>query len=323
MNSTRLQYFDQMKGIAILLVVIGHVVQFGYGFNPSDVVNMLGVFHMPVFFYISGYLAYKSTTEVPVCKRLLQKSCQLLIPLAVVGTSYCILKDHNTLTWATTGFGGYWFLYSLAFLTIFFILFEQLAQKTTRWYVYVGLWILPYLIFIFLKIKHIEIGLGNFVPIENMVTYYRYYLIGWLCHKYSPMDKFLLENNILYALAFIAYILQWYFCTHHNILLIFLGGMGAIIVLQNWLNSHNAESRLLRILSYLGQNSLCIYVFHYFFIPDVSEVMHNFLQVENPFIWMLTFALFLTIPIIAASVLLGSIVRKNRYLKFFVLGKTK
>ncbi len=42
----RLTYFDQMKGLAILLVVIGHIVQFSLGYNPSDVVDMLAILHI-------------------------------------------------------------------------------------------------------------------------------------------------------------------------------------------------------------------------------------------------------------------------------------
>lgn len=53
--SNRISYFDQMKGVAIILVVVGHIMQFSFGYNQSDVVRMLGIFHMPIFFYISGY----------------------------------------------------------------------------------------------------------------------------------------------------------------------------------------------------------------------------------------------------------------------------
>ena len=55
----RIDYFDQMKGVAILLVVIGHVMQFSFGIPKSNVVDMLGIFHMPIFFFVSGYFTYK------------------------------------------------------------------------------------------------------------------------------------------------------------------------------------------------------------------------------------------------------------------------
>lgn len=320
----RLQYFDLMKGTAILLVVIGHVVQFCFGYNHSDVVNMLSIFHMPIFFYISGYFAYKSVDMnwKQVCYRLLKKVQQLLFPLIVVGGTYCLLKGNDIIEWAKSGFGGYWFLYSLAILTVFFVFFEHLARKVSKWYVYVALWVIPYLCIMFLKVRHMEL-VGHFISVDNMVTYYRYYLIGWLCHKYNPFNKFLLENKILYALAFVAYLLQWHFCDQHNMLLIFAGGMGAIIVLQNWFCCQASAKQPMKLLSYMGRNSLTIYVFHYFFIPNASNVLHDVLQVGNPFIWMLAFAMLLVVPIIIASCFVGSLVNNNRYLRFIILGKVK
>lgn len=45
----RIEYFDQMKGVAILLVVIGHVMQFSFGIPKSNVVDMLSICHMGYF----------------------------------------------------------------------------------------------------------------------------------------------------------------------------------------------------------------------------------------------------------------------------------
>ena len=56
----RLEYFDQMKGIAILLVVVGHVMQFSFGIAKSNVVDMLGIFHMPIFFLLVDTLLIKN-----------------------------------------------------------------------------------------------------------------------------------------------------------------------------------------------------------------------------------------------------------------------
>ncbi len=252
---------------------------------------------------------------------IFQKAGQLLIPLFVAGSAYCIFKGNDIFVWIKSGFGGYWFLYVLAILSIFFILFERIARVFSRCYLYAGLWIIPYCLFVFMKIKHIEIGGGSLIPINHFVNYYRYYLIGWLCHKYKYMNKFLLENKIVYPFAFIVYLLQWHYCDYHNMFLIFAGALGAIIVLQSWFYYRVNDSHTLKILSHIGRNSLNIYIFHYFFIPDVSNVMYDFLNVENPFIWTLLFSLLLAIPIVLASCFIGDIVNHNKYLRFVILGK--
>ena len=59
----RLEYLDQMKGIAIWLMVIGHVMLFSFKVSDTPVQQMLGIFDMPIFFFVSGYLAYKTTRK--------------------------------------------------------------------------------------------------------------------------------------------------------------------------------------------------------------------------------------------------------------------
>ena len=49
-NYKRINWIDQAKGIGILLVVIGHMN------IPQDLSKIIFSFHMPLFFFISGYL---------------------------------------------------------------------------------------------------------------------------------------------------------------------------------------------------------------------------------------------------------------------------
>ena len=61
MNTAGKEYFyhlDMMKGIAIVLVVIGHVMLFTFDINPSEPSKFI-YFNMPLFFYISGFLAFR------------------------------------------------------------------------------------------------------------------------------------------------------------------------------------------------------------------------------------------------------------------------
>lgn len=62
----RIQYIDAMRGFAILLVVIAHLVQYNFedAFH-NDIFNTIYSFHMPLFFFISGCVsttAFKDET---------------------------------------------------------------------------------------------------------------------------------------------------------------------------------------------------------------------------------------------------------------------
>ena len=58
----RLNYIDRLKGFAILTVVAGHVYLFGMDHSESIWQDVIGSFHMPLFFIMSGYTAGKVNT---------------------------------------------------------------------------------------------------------------------------------------------------------------------------------------------------------------------------------------------------------------------
>ena len=72
----RIYYFDIAKGILILMVVIGHVVEMG------PVNQFVYTFHMPAFFIISGImLNYSTVLKKPLYKVIYKKIYTLIIPL--------------------------------------------------------------------------------------------------------------------------------------------------------------------------------------------------------------------------------------------------
>lgn len=64
----RLNYMDIMKGLAIIMVAMGHI-----GTHGGKLIYM---FHMPLFFFISGYFYKESYTNVPI--ELLKKRSKTL-----------------------------------------------------------------------------------------------------------------------------------------------------------------------------------------------------------------------------------------------------
>ena len=53
----RLGYLDAMRGLAIVLVVMGHLmIRFGISGYENVLWTMVVGIHLPVFFFISGYL---------------------------------------------------------------------------------------------------------------------------------------------------------------------------------------------------------------------------------------------------------------------------
>ena len=54
-NKPRMHYMDLLKGIAIFMVVMGHVLTVCIrGIDAATSFSIIGEVHVPIFFFISG-----------------------------------------------------------------------------------------------------------------------------------------------------------------------------------------------------------------------------------------------------------------------------
>ena len=83
MGSKRLDWIDIAKGIAIILVIVGHTVP-----NPSPLRHAIFSFHMPVFFILAGY-----TFRPKPWRELLSGSVsRLLVPYVVLALAWQVRR---------------------------------------------------------------------------------------------------------------------------------------------------------------------------------------------------------------------------------------
>lgn len=57
----RIENIDIAKGIGIILMVIGHAC-----YPHIYIFNCIYIFHMPLFFFLSGFLFKESSTHKPI-----------------------------------------------------------------------------------------------------------------------------------------------------------------------------------------------------------------------------------------------------------------
>ena len=99
----RIVFIDQLKGIAIFGVVLGHLIGHNAG-SDNGLWTFIYSFHMPLFMFISGYLAsVTSTAETlswnKIGRTILKKSRTLLLPSLTWGIviPYFLLEKTGTL----------------------------------------------------------------------------------------------------------------------------------------------------------------------------------------------------------------------------------
>lgn len=117
MNYKRLLYIDNLRGILILLVILGHCIQFlDADFDHNLAFKYIYAFHMPLFMFISGFVGFLQKSGFQVIKK---RFCQLIIPFTAWSVILYFINSNKTggrfLIISSTqigryGFFGYYFL---------------------------------------------------------------------------------------------------------------------------------------------------------------------------------------------------------------------
>lgn len=324
----RIDYIDRMKGMAIFLVVMGHV--YGMAFAQSDDVayRVISSFHMPLFMFLSGLVAcFGATTPFWNLKKLSRKLRGLVLPLIVFGMCFTMTwaKDFETglkCFWESPNKNGYWYLMTLAVfyvsLSIYRLNFKQ------KWYIDV---VLAIAIWggMFTLWKNTAQTKDYFCML-NCGNFYPFFILGVMTTKYNLLDK-MHKANWLFSLCIVAY--AFLFCVdmpfHALVSLnkhIFLPFCMVYIVVTLFVGRHGAMSYGEKILDFVGKRTLDIYVIHYFFIKMIhlKDLGINWEVTDNSLL-MFIVAIGLSVVITALSIGVGYVLHQGRIIEKFVYGK--
>lgn len=134
-----------MRGFTMILVVAYHVAQecFLQDVKHSSSLPFLVLMRMPLFFFVSGFLAYKADFlwTLPSLGRQLWKKTKIQVIPAVVFFFLCIaLRSKYNHAWddfqhnlAVPTKGGYWFTWVLLQMFVIYYLFSWLVATFNRW----------------------------------------------------------------------------------------------------------------------------------------------------------------------------------------------
>lgn len=324
----RIDYIDRMKGLAIYLVVMGHV--YGMAFSQSNDLfyKYISSFHMPLFMFLSGLVAC-SGVKPPYwsLSRLAKKLRGLLVPLLVFGMCFTMTFTKNIVS-GLIGFlespnkYGYWYLMTLAvFYTSLSIYRLNCRQK---WYVDVALAIAIWG-GMFLLWKYTAQTKDYFCML-NCGNFYPFFILGVMTTKYNLLDK-IQKVNWLFSLCVVGY--AFLFCVDmpfHGLNSlnrhIFLPFCMVYIVVNIFVSRHGATSCWEKLLDFVGKRTLDIYVIHYFFISMIhlKDLGNNWEGTDNSLL-MFIVTVGLSVVITALSIGVGYILHKGKIIEKFVYGK--
>ena len=320
----RISYIDKLRGFAILLVVMGHITQLSLDIKESPFNYFYNSFHVPLFIFISGFLAANSINKLhikevsEICLFIKKKAVRLILPFIIVGGIYSLLCFHD-FSVIYPGSFGYWYLPSLFYCFIVEILVGGAILFKKSWISDIIIHIFVYLILV-----TIYYGLNPSIPYYLwFIKMYPFFLFGIFCKRYLLVNNFIFDNRLCFTLSCLLYIILLPIV---DIIHMPIAGFFAVVICVQIFKSF--DEKIPSIFSILGQSSLAIYVFHYFLLPGKLSIGKSIISVLYPsellnngnFVITACMSFILSLPVVFLCIVLEKIIKLSKWINLIVFG---
>lgn len=337
-HTNRNKYIDVLRGIAILLMIIGHSIQFGGGieyyssnlFYDNYIFKLIYGFHMPLFAIISGYLFYISNNKKNFKEKMLSIYKTLLIPILIwslIPILIFLIKNYeheiiyivkSTLMIAVNNL---WYLWALIIFQLIFIIGKKYTKDNLLFY------IILLVVFVFIP---------DFFQTSLIKNIYPFFVIGYYSNKCNIQKKLSSKkiSAVPMIVILISYLVLLYFYSKEKFVYVsgvslflnfnmnqiyidiyrtivaLLGCIGIILLIQQIKISGFIE----RFLLYVGKNSLGIYAINSTFCNlFILKITKSFSP--NIIFYIATFLLSIII-----AIGINIIIKKIKWLNILMLG---
>ena len=348
---SRLDYMDTARGLAILLVVIGHYPKTGGG-----IITWLSSFHMPLFFILTGMLSmYTLEAEKPVKEFLFKKARTILLPYATFSLIIMILRlvyefyktsnfsiatitEDFMMTMTLSGISVLWFLPVLFFAQILFYLVLKFRGRNVSYMVAIVSLLISIIGNRYYQSFFGETDVFSYkiialllLVILRILLAYAFIAAGFLFQTYFPPKKIFSLMELLITFLFLLFGIA---VSLSNIRVdmrtMTLGNEGLFLI--GALTSSLAVVLLFRnfdvfkypgkkVFAYIGRNSLVIMATHVdFFVMLAALKLSELVQIEYP---MIQFIVETACVIVVITVLEMALVYGYQHYLYFLIGRNK
>lgn len=296
-NPDRLYKYDNLRGIAIILIVLGHLIVMkdsGNGFNYIGFLkNILFIIHIPLLFFVAGYFSkIRLNDPIKAFKRILIPYILFCIILRIYFTTLFGLPRNNPVVIYSEY--GLWFLISLFTMKMSLPIIDKLKYPILTS-------IMMSIVIGFVDISHGLLG------ITKAFAYMPVFLTGFYFNAYK--EKYISNNQrlknianskaaiiciaviITIAIIIIAYIYPIKFIRYnysYNLanLQFIEPAIGRIILTMLQIGivllANSIVTNRKTILTKIGMNSMAIYILHLFVKKPFRLYIINFFNINDP-----------------------------------------
>lgn len=339
----RLVHIDFLKGLAIFLMVMGHVLSWSMDasgcprtVNSWFVREVIYSFHMPLFMFMSGYvidLKNKIWDGAVSQKAVSSRLRTLVLPCVsfkVLGIMMTLLAGGNIIINGECP----WFLRALFEIVLVFTIIKWIAHKLGGHKTIIELlcYALGYCLIFCLTRLYRDTVVDEWVNFTQFQIMYPYFVLGYLFRKYEQKnhsDSLYTAMIIIYAIAFYFYQYRALAPSYHSILRYVLAVAGIYIVYLLAINFCKKDNKVVKVFSYMGIHSIEIYLLSNYFIPRCPQmarlIYETSLQANEclatSIFLQLVFGLVLSIYCVLCCLLVMKIVERSHILGLLFFGR--
>ena len=345
----RLSWLDALRGFTMILVVAYHVAQVSFHETEktSAALPFLVLMRMPLFFFVSGFLAYKAsfTWTIPNALKLTWKKLKVqVIPALVFMGLFVVFKmkgdiaDNFMRLLASPTKGGYWFTWVLLQMFIIYYVCCYFGKSLSPrkgvllfagWAASVFAYETLYLPKVF---TYHEDTFFAYSSLVQTIRYMQFFLLGNIIRRYWHQAERLFDTSwffplvVTLAVVCCADIFQLHTLKKVWVNLPRTTAMYALLLIvvmffrhyQAWFEE---GKRTGRFLSFIGTRTLDIYLLHFLLLPKMPQV-GAWLNANQPnFLLSIVLSVSVALVVIAFCLLASQLLRVSPFLQLYLFGK--
>lgn len=272
---------DVLKGIAILLMVYGHVGRIGSANDiQNTIVDYIYTFHMPLFLLLSGYFYRVKSNPIEMFKNTINK---IFIPYFIFISIYVFLLSYiNSIGFSTSNnvgslslsmyidyvflhpIGAYWFLHTLIMYQILFVMSFLINKKQVNWTFFIVFFFLLFL-------------MSQYVGVQISIKNIGFLIIGFLLMLSGVSLPATFSSVFLILIIYLTYAIADIKENFTIQLFLVFSIMSFIMYLSNTIKS----SFIIQSFAYIGRNTLVVLVAHTYFINVMKLFENQFLSIDQ------------------------------------------
>lgn len=348
-SKQRMQWLDAMRGFTMIMVVANHVLQFSFQLpaKMSASMPLLTLFRMPLFFFISGFLAYKMNflwTGKSFASITWKKIRIQVLPTLVFLCAYIVIREPGSFwdnfmhAMESPTKSGYWFTWTLLLMFIIYYIFAYIEQKLKceSWMPITILWMLSLFAYETLYLPdrftyHKDLFF-DYSSMLQVILFFHFFLTGNIVHRYWNQFQRIMDSQWFMPLVIIMTFLccgdifKWHTLKFEWTNLPRTTAMYLLLIIvvmffryyEAWFTQ---EKPVGRALQYIGVRTLDIYLLHYIFLPKLPMVGEWFKTNHPNFILDITASVIIGLLVIAFCILVSNILRISPLFRKHLFGR--